>query len=80
MTRGYVFSFLSYIFYSILSYIFYFKESKIIITGKKTQKYTDMKTSHFQFCLTMSFKKQSSLFFYSTCLKLEPGFFCSLYN
>ena len=82
MTCGYVFFFSLYIY---LSYIFSFKESKIITkktkTKKQTQKYTDMKrTSHFQFCLTMSFKKQSSLFFCLTCLKLEPGFFCLLYT
>ena len=75
--------FFLFFIYIYLSYIFYFKEIKIIITKKKpqTQKYTDMKrTCHFQFCLTMSFKKQSSFFFCSTCLILEPGFFCFLYN
>ena len=54
--------------YMYLSYIFYFKESTIITEKQKEKqiqkKYTDMKrTSHFQYCLTMSFKKQSSLFF-----------------
>ena len=68
-----------------LSYIFYFKESTIITTEKQkqktnTKKHTDMKRiSHFQYCLTISFQKQSSSFF-STCLKLAPVSSCSLYN
>ena len=66
-----------------LSYIFYFKESTITTKTKtkrktNTKKYSDVKrTSHFQYCLTMSFKKQRSPFFVQLVLNLNQYPFVS---
>ena len=83
-----------FLFFIYISFLYIlFQKSKIMITKnkKQTQNDTDMKrTSHFQFCLTMSFKKQSSLFFILLVLNLNQDSFvyftikgrelpCSLY-